>query len=189
MMWCMRDLRGTCGGIMVYRQWVWWWWHFSFRKIVSAIRIMNGNEGSNSLALYACLDHSLCDLIYIAIGKIMNNKICFCGRIVHCLYKLFTLGMSYLSQGRWAWAYTTVHLSPHLIKNSQSVLLSHRLVKLHVTVQVPKRLDLKPWASEYRMIMIHGSHYSYCNMMQSGFNLGAFSGWKQIVKWEVCPSG
>ena len=60
---------------------------------------MNGNEGSNSLALYACLDHSLCDLIYIAIGKIMNNKICFCGRIVHCLYKLFTLGMSYLSPG------------------------------------------------------------------------------------------
>ena len=54
--------------------------------------------------------------------------------------------------------------TPYL--NSQSVLLSHQLVKVHVTVQLPKHLDLKPWASEYEMIMIHDSHYSHSNMMQ-----------------------
>ena len=41
--------------------------------ISPSVHIMNGNEGSNSLALYACLDQSLCDLAYIAIGTIKNN--------------------------------------------------------------------------------------------------------------------
>ena len=116
----------------------------SGRYIVSAICIMNGNEGSNILALYACLDHSLSDLTFIAIGKILNNKICFSGRVVHCLHKLFTLGMSYLSPGLMGMSlhYRAPVTTPYL--NSQSVLLSYHLVKVHVTIQLPKRLDLKP---------------------------------------------
>ena len=76
---------------------------------------------------------------YIAIGKLNLLE-----RVVHCLHKLFTLGMSYLSPGLMGMSLhyrapvTTTYLT------NQSVLLSHQLVKVHVTVQLPKRLDLKP---------------------------------------------
>ena len=64
---------------------------------------------------------------YIAIGKVMNNKIC-----THLACHI------YLSPG-------LMDMSLHYrAPVTTPYLNSHRLVKVHVTVQLPKRLDLKP---------------------------------------------